>query len=251
MRTCVAIVHGHAGSGKTTFTGSFKRWADSNLDVSVEVVNLDPAVLHIPYRPIFDIRDYVTAKEVMERYNLGPNGGIMKAVEESERYLDRLFEAIDEGGYDYVLIDTPGIMEVFVGREIGRRIVDRLAERYAVIGLHIMDSSAVTKASEYIYFKSLYVLSGLRLGIPSVPIWSKADRATEVFARIFEGRWDLREGLSQEPGLYTEAAEKLSEISLELQGAVREVLIDSVSMRGFDTVYDVLHELFCTCGDLT
>lgn len=249
---CIIVVHGPAGSGKTTFTGKFERWANENLEVKFATVNFDPAVMRIPYKPIFDIRDYVTAKEVMEKYNLGPNGGIMRAVEESRRYLNDLFKAIEQANADYILLDTPGIMEVFVGRDIGRSIIDELIKKYIVLGFHIMDSSAVTKASEYVYFKSLFILSGLKLGIQSVPIWNKIDIASKTFREIRNlTSKQLREKLECEPGLYTEAAVRLSRLSAELEAAVRETYVDSISGKGFNDVYDVLHELFCTCGDLT
>lgn len=44
------------------------------------IVNLDPAVSHMGYSANIDIRDTVDYKEVMKQYNLGPNGGIMTAL---------------------------------------------------------------------------------------------------------------------------------------------------------------------------
>ncbi len=44
------------------------------------ILNLDPAVSHMPYAANIDIRDTVDYKEVMKQYNLGPNGGIMTAL---------------------------------------------------------------------------------------------------------------------------------------------------------------------------
>ena len=44
------------------------------------VLNLDPAVIHLPFEANIDIRDTVDYAEVMKQYNLGPNGGIMTAL---------------------------------------------------------------------------------------------------------------------------------------------------------------------------
>lgn len=44
------------------------------------ILNLDPAVTHMPYTANIDIRDTVDYKEVMKQYNLGPNGGILTAL---------------------------------------------------------------------------------------------------------------------------------------------------------------------------
>lgn len=41
------------------------------------LINLDPAVVNVPYPVNIDIRDTVKYKSVMREYNLGPNGAIM------------------------------------------------------------------------------------------------------------------------------------------------------------------------------
>jgi GTPase SAR1 family protein len=43
-------------------------------------MNLDPAVLTLPYGANIDIRDTVKYKEVMKQFNLGPNGGILTSL---------------------------------------------------------------------------------------------------------------------------------------------------------------------------
>lgn len=44
------------------------------------VMNLDPAVMTLPFAANIDIRDTVRYKEVMKQYNLGPNGGILTSL---------------------------------------------------------------------------------------------------------------------------------------------------------------------------
>jgi hypothetical protein len=44
------------------------------------VLNLDPAVMTLPYGANIDIRDTVKYKEVMKQFNLGPNGGILTSL---------------------------------------------------------------------------------------------------------------------------------------------------------------------------
>ena len=43
-------------------------------------MNLDPAVMTLPYGANIDIRDTVRYKEVMKQFNLGPNGGILTSL---------------------------------------------------------------------------------------------------------------------------------------------------------------------------
>ena len=43
-------------------------------------MNLDPAVMTLPFGANIDIRDTVHYKEVMKQFNLGPNGGILTSL---------------------------------------------------------------------------------------------------------------------------------------------------------------------------
>jgi len=253
MTRNIVIVYGPAGSGKTTFVSNFSKWCEENSEYLVAPVNFDPAVKFLPYKPIFDIRKYVNANKIMRDYNLGPNGAIIKAVDESKKYLNNLFEVVNESEYDYILLDTPGIMEVFTGRAVGREIIDiMLNRRYNIIGFFIMDSSIIKTPSEYIYFKTLYILSELKLGIPTIPVWNKISITSKQFKKLNNLKLNqLIKELKNEPGLYSTAAESLAKLVDSLKSAVRFLLIDSIENIGFNDVVTILHEVFCTCGDLT
>jgi hypothetical protein len=75
----VCLMVGMAGSGKTTLLQRIN--AESHLrGLPSYVVNLDPAVTHLPYGANIDIRDTVNYKEVMAQYQLGPNGAIVTSL---------------------------------------------------------------------------------------------------------------------------------------------------------------------------
>lgn len=63
--------------------------------------NLDPANDNIPYDAAFDVRDLVSVEEVMEREELGPNGGVLWAMEELEENFSWLEGSLDECGKYY------------------------------------------------------------------------------------------------------------------------------------------------------
>lgn len=73
------IVIGMAGSGKTTFMQRLNSYLHSK-STPPYILNLDPAVTHLPFTANIDIRDTVDYAEVMKQYNLGPNGGIVTAL---------------------------------------------------------------------------------------------------------------------------------------------------------------------------
>ncbi|MFP3296874.1 MAG: ATP/GTP-binding protein, partial [Vulcanisaeta sp.] len=74
------FIVGTAGSGKTTLVNSFAEWLENN-QYDVAIVNLDPAAEYVPYIPDIDIRDVVSARELMRKYKLGPNGSIIAAID--------------------------------------------------------------------------------------------------------------------------------------------------------------------------
>lgn len=67
------------GSGKTTFLHRLVCHTMAS-NMRGYVLNLDPAVLTLPFGANIDIRDTVRYKEVMKQFNLGPNGGILTSL---------------------------------------------------------------------------------------------------------------------------------------------------------------------------
>ena len=116
---------GTAGSGKSTLTGVLADWMQ-DAKLSVATVNLDPGVLHLSYGPDVDIRDYLSLQGVMEKYNLGPNGGLIASIDLMSAHIDKIQNEIDELGADFILLDTPGQIELFAFRDTGPLIVSSL-----------------------------------------------------------------------------------------------------------------------------
>jgi len=90
------------------------------------VVNLDPANDHTNYPCALDIRNLVTLEEIMSDDRLGPNGGILYALEELEHNIEWLEEGLKELGDDYVLFDCPGQVELYTHHTSLRNIFYRL-----------------------------------------------------------------------------------------------------------------------------
>ena len=71
---------GTAGSGKSTITYNFKQWMNHR-GLDAITVNLDPGADNLLYDPDIDIRDWISLKEIMESYGLGPNGAQIAAAD--------------------------------------------------------------------------------------------------------------------------------------------------------------------------
>merc|ERR1712185_301369 len=98
-----------AGSGKTTLMQRLNAHLHSGR-TPYYMVNLDPAVLEAPFGPHVDIRDTVNYREVMKQYGLGPNGGILTALNLFATRFEQVIGLIDRRRHEklqYALFDTP------------------------------------------------------------------------------------------------------------------------------------------------
>jgi hypothetical protein len=70
------------------------------------VVNLDPANDRTSYTPALDVRELVTLEEIMAEDTLGPNGGMLYALEEIEENIDWLKEGLEKLGGSLRSVNT-------------------------------------------------------------------------------------------------------------------------------------------------
>lgn len=73
---------------------------------------MDPANDNIPYEPAFDVRELVDVEEVMEREELGPNGGVLWAMEEIEANFEWLEGHLADCGMAFRLHSCLGFANV-------------------------------------------------------------------------------------------------------------------------------------------
>lgn len=249
MRSIVVFL-GPAGSGKTTLTGAFGKWLQSKMLTPVTHINLDPGVEYLPYKPDVDVRDYITVDEVMRKYSLGPNGALVKSVEIACEYLDEILEKTSKYPAPYLLVDTPGQMELFLYREFGIRFTEKFRKLGHIIGVVVLDPSLATRAQDAVSLRLLTMIVSLRLGIEAIPVINKADVVGE-HAKIITDTTFLREKLREEQGVLGEISERMFELLEDYKLAVRIPLVSAVTGQGLEELYDMLHEIFCACGDLT
>jgi len=60
------------------------------------VVNLDPANDQTSYKAALDVRNLISLEEIMESEELGPNGGVLYALEELEHNFKWLEDGLKE-----------------------------------------------------------------------------------------------------------------------------------------------------------
>lgn len=179
----IIIVVGMAGSGKTTFLHRLV----CDLQASKKrgyVVNLDPAVMTLPFGANIDIRDTVKYKEVMKQYNLGPNGGILTSLNLFATKFDEVISVIEKRAdqLDYVLVDTPGQIEIFTWSASGAIITESFASTFPTVVTYVVDTPRSVNPNTFMS-NMLYACSILyKTRLPLVLAFNKTDVAQHQFA---------------------------------------------------------------------
>ena len=241
---------GTAGSGKTTLTAEFGRYLEEN-GYTVAYVNLDTGVKRLPYRPSVDVRDDVTAWELMEE-GLGPNGAIVKSydllVPKVGEYAERI-RGLDGKG-DYVLIDTPGQMETFLFHEFGVKLMENFPDALSV---YLFSPEILRKPTDFCFVRFFGLMIDLRLGTTTVPALSKLDTVENIeeVRKFLDDVEYLTARLKFEPSTQGLLAYKLCSAMPDLAPPTRVLYLSAKTREGFDDLETIAYEHYCTCGDLT
>jgi len=164
---------GTAGSGKSTLTHNFQQWMNIR-GLDAITVNLDPGAENLPYDPDVDIRDWISLKEIMDTYGLGPNGAQIACADMLALNTSDIKKSIEAFKTEYVLMDTPGQLELFVFREAGKFIIKFLNPERSIIA-YLLDPSLAKTASGFVSQLLLSISTNFRLSYPQINILSKSD----------------------------------------------------------------------------
>lgn len=182
-----------AGSGKTTFMQRINAHLHAKQNPPY-VMNLDPAVLSVPFESNIDIRDSVNYEEVMKQYNLGPNGGILTSLNLFATKVDQIVNLLEKRAkpdpekperkpIDNILVDTPGQIEVFVWSASGTILLESLASSFPTVIAYIIDTPRTASTSTFMS-NMLYACSILyKTKLPMILVFNKTDVKDASFAK--------------------------------------------------------------------
>ncbi|MEM2154073.1 MAG: ATP/GTP-binding protein [Nitrososphaeria archaeon] len=175
---------GTAGSGKSTLTSVLKKWYEERESYAI-TLNLDPGALKLPYEPDVDIRQYIDVQQIMEEYELGPNGAMVAASDLIAVNLSKVIEEVEEYRPDYVIVDTPGQLELFAFRESGPYVAHNLSGEGKVV-LFLFDFTISANPFNLLSTVLLYNSLRLRLNLPQIPVLTKIDMDRRIVKKIME-----------------------------------------------------------------
>lgn len=240
----VVLMIGMAGSGKSTWMHRMTIRLQSE-GKRVYTVNLDPAVRNVAYPVNIDIRDTVNYKEVMKHFGLGPNGGIMTSLNLFATKFDQVLTLLDKrvGDLDYILIDTPGQIEVFNWSASGQIICDALAVSYTTVVCYVVDTARCAKPVTFMS-NMLYACSILyKTKLPFVVAFNKIDVMPHTFLKEWMQDFEkVNQALSRETSYVASLARSMSLAMEEFYKNLRSVGVSAVTGQGCADFEEALAE---------
>ncbi|MCH8833898.1 MAG: ATP/GTP-binding protein [Thaumarchaeota archaeon] len=193
------FIVGTAGSGKSLLTSKIHEYYTRNGAFSA-ILNLDPGVESLPYSCDIDVRDYVDIVSIMKQYDLGPNGALILTNDLIASKIDSIQDEIDEVNPDYLLIDTPGQIELFAYRASGKFLVQnlRIDEKMSIF---LFDGALITSPINFVSIALLATSIKLRLGLPAINVLTKTDLIGKKLKDILKwstNLFTLENAISQE-----------------------------------------------------
>ena len=167
------FVSGTAGSGKSLLTSKLYEYYTRN-GAFTAVLNLDPGVENLPYTCDVDVRDHVDVVSIMQQYDLGPNGSLIMASDLIASKIDGIRGEIDNVNPDYLLVDTPGQIELFAYRASGQFIVENIPSDEKT-SIFLFDGALITTPMNFVSIALLATSIRLRLGLPAINAITKTD----------------------------------------------------------------------------
>lgn len=167
------FVSGTAGSGKSLLTSKLHEYYTRN-GAFASVLNLDPGVESLPYTCDVDVRDHVDIVSIMQQYGLGPNGAMIMASDLIASKIDLIRDEVDKINPDYLIVDTPGQIELFAYRSSGPFVVENITSEEKT-SIFLFDGALITSPVNFMSIALLATSIRLRLKLPTINTLTKTD----------------------------------------------------------------------------
>lgn len=230
---CIFIT-GTAGSGKSLLTSKLFDLYEDNGKLAT-IVNLDPGSTSTPYSPEVDIRNYIDLNEIMDNYQLGPNGALLMACDLIATKLQDIENEIFELNPDIIIVDTPGQIELFAFRASGPYIIRNLNVESKVC-LFVFDGVLAASPINYVSINLLAASVNLRLNLPQINVMTKRDMIIDRLNDII--KWSssitlLERYLEIEKNTeYSNLSKRLGRVLSNTGLMQNPIIVSSVTMSG-------------------
>ena len=179
------FIEGTAGSGKSLLTSKINEYYTRN-GAFTAILNLDPGVEELPYTCDIDVRDHVDIVSIMKQYELGPNGALIMANDLIASKIDEIRNQVETVNPDYLIVDTPGQIELFAYRSSGPFVMQNLTQEEKM-SIFLFDGALVNTPVNFVSIALLATSIKLRLNLPTINALTKRDLIGDKLNEIL--RW--------------------------------------------------------------
>ena len=111
---------------------------------------------------------------IMQQYDLGPNGALIMANDLIASKIDDIQNEVNRVNPDYLIVDTPGQIELFAYRSSGRFFVENIASEEKT-NIFLFDGALITTPINFVSIALLATSIRLRLNLPTINTITKTD----------------------------------------------------------------------------
>jgi hypothetical protein len=245
---------GTAGVGKSTLTRAFHYWT-TRQKIDAIILNLDPGAEYLPYVPDIDVRDWVVLSDIMTQYGLGPNGAQVVCADMVAFKLPEILRQLEEFKTDYVLVDTPGQIELFAFRSASKRTIEALGQARSFM-VFMFDPLVARSPSGLISQLLLSATVQFRLALPALNVLAKADiledEELETILGWAENPGVLDHAINMEtPSMHTTLSTQLFQLMETIGVPKTLVALSSNTGLGMEDIYNGVQQVFMGGENLT
>ncbi|MHA1408923.1 MAG: ATP/GTP-binding protein [Candidatus Odinarchaeia archaeon] len=243
---------GPAGAGKTSLVSKLIELAETQ-EVDSVGVNLDPGCVNIPFRYIFDARTISTVNEILSQGDVGPNFAMVEAFNRIINHRDKLYFALKKVKKDIIFFDTPGQMEVFLFHPEIPTFLKEVSHYVKPVGVFILDNNMVKDVVKLVVTEFLSLNFEMHLSLPLVTVINKADLGVpeDIDKLITDTDYLIGEVKKTKLGLEKDLILGLIPMIRSVRGVTRIICTSTKTGKGIDDLFNLIHEFFCVCGDIS
>jgi len=186
----IIFVTGTAGAGKSLLASKIYDYYTQN-SAFAAILNLDPGVESLPYSCDIDVRDHVDIVSIMKQYDLGPNGALIMANDLIASKIDVIQNEVSNVNPDYLIVDTPGQIELFAYRTSGPFFIQNL-DAEEKVNIFLYDGALITTPVNFVSIALLATSIRLRLNISTINIITKTDLVGTKMKEILQWSTNLK-----------------------------------------------------------
>ena len=191
----------------------------------------------------------------MEMNELGPNGAQVVCADMIALNTGEVQESIGTFKPDYILMDTPGQLELFVFREAGKYTIQFLSPSNAAI-CYLLDPLLARTASGFVSQLLLSLTTHFRLNQPQINVLSKADVLAQKELRLVQTWSDDPDELetalmAEQASVYREMSEGILKLLKDVGGYTKLIPSSKDKLQGIEDIYAHIQLQFHGGEDIT